>query len=70
MQNHGYILQLKEQVKVKSLELRKNKRESLQATKKLKELVAKNLEEIGVLKEIIKKKDERISFLKKKSFSR
>ncbi len=67
MQNQGYLQQLKEQVRVKSLELRRSKKESEQTTKKQKELILKYKNEINELKIIIKKKDERINFLKKNS---
>ncbi|MCH7543671.1 MAG: hypothetical protein IIB65_08540 [Proteobacteria bacterium] len=62
MQNQGYLQQLKEQVKVKSLELRKNKRESEQTTKQLKDLISNNRNEISALKAVIKKKDEKINY--------
>jgi len=65
MQNQGYLQQLKEQVKVKSLELRKNKRESEQTTKQLKDLISNNRNEISALKAVIKKKDEKIRSLRK-----
>lgn len=61
MHNQGYLQQLKEQVKVKSLELRKNKRESEQTEKQLKDLISNNQNEISALKAVIKKKDEKIS---------
>ena len=61
MQNQGYLQQLKEQMKVKSLELSKNKRESEQTTKQLKDLISNNRNEITALKEVIKIKDEKIS---------
>lgn len=61
MQNQGYLLQLKEQVKVKSLEVRKNKREKEETANKLKNLISNTRDEISVLKEAIKKKDERIN---------
>ena len=67
MQNQGYVQQLKEQVKVKSLELRKNKRESEQITKQLKDLISNNRNEISALKAVIKKKDEKIRSLRKNS---
>ncbi len=67
MQNQGYLQQLQEQVKVKSLELRKSKKESEKTTKKQKELILNYKNEINELKRIIKKKDERINFLKKNS---
>lgn len=62
MQNQGYLQQLKEQVKVKSLELKKNKRESEQTTKQLKDLISNNRNEISALKAVIKKKDEKINY--------
>lgn len=61
MQNQGYLQQLKEQVRVKSLELRKNKRENEQTTKKLKDLISNSQNEISVLRKIIKGRDEKIS---------
>ena len=67
MQNQGYLQQLKEQVRIKSLELRKSKKENEQATKKQKELILKYKNEIGELKNIVKKKDEKILFLRKNS---
>jgi hypothetical protein len=67
MQNQGYLQQLKEQVRIKSLELRKSKKESEQTTKKQKELILKYKNEISELKNIVKKKDEKISFLRKNS---
>jgi hypothetical protein len=65
MQNQGYLQQLKEQVRVKSLELRKSKKESERITIKQKELLLSYKNEIDALKKLIKQKDERINFLKK-----
>jgi hypothetical protein len=65
MQNLGYLQQLKEQVRVKSLELRKSKKESEQITKKQKELLLNYKNEVDALKKLIKQKDKRINFLKK-----
>ena len=67
MQNQGYLQQLKEQVRVKSLELRKSKKENEQTAKKQKELILKYKNEITELKSMIKKMDEKISFLRKNS---
>jgi len=67
MQNQGYLQQLREQLKVKSLELRKNKQENEQTIKKLKDLILNNRNEISALKETIKKKDEKIRSLRKNS---
>jgi hypothetical protein len=67
MQNQGYLQQLKEQVRVKNLELRKSKKESESITKKQKELLLNYKNEINALKKVIKQKDERINFLKKSS---
>lgn len=60
MQNQGYLQQLKEQMKVKSLELKRNKRDSDQTTKQLKNLISNNRNEISALKAVIKNKDETI----------
>ena len=70
MQNQGYLQQLKEQVKFKSLELRTYKKGSEQTTKKQKELISIYKNEINELKAIIKKKDEKIRFLRKNSSSK
>ncbi len=61
MQNQGYLQQLKEQVKVKSLEVRKNKRENEKTASTLKNLISSNQNEISSLKAIIKKKDEKFN---------
>lgn len=65
MQNEGYLQQLKEQVKVKSLELRQTKLKNDHTAKMLKEQIAKSRNEISVLKATLKKKDEKISSLRK-----
>ena len=70
MQNQGYLQQLKEQVKFKSLELKKYKKGNEQITKKQKELISIYKNEINELKAIIKKKDEKIRFLRKNSSSK
>ena len=67
MQNQGYLQQLKEQVRIKSLELSKSKKENEQTTKKQKELILKYKNEIGELKNMVKKMDEKIRFLRKNS---
>lgn len=67
MQNQGYLQQLKEQVRIKSLELRKSKKESEQTTKNQKELILKYKNEISELKNMVKKMDEKIRFLRKNS---
>jgi hypothetical protein len=70
MQNQGYLQQLKEQVKFKSLELKKYKKGNEQTAKKQKELILNYKNEINELKAIIKKKDEKIRFLRKNSSSK
>jgi hypothetical protein len=67
MQNEGYLQQLKEQVKVKSLELRRAQLKNEKTLKMLKEEIANSRNEISVLKATIKKKDEKISSLRKLS---
>ncbi len=67
MQNQGYLQQLKEQVRVKNLELRKSKKESERIAKKQKELLHNYKNEINALKKMITQKDERINFLRKNS---
>ncbi len=61
MQNQGYLQQLKEQVKVKSLELKKSKLESGKTSEKLRALIENSQSEIKALKAVIKEKDEKIS---------
>jgi len=70
MQNQGYLQQLKEQVKVKSLELSKYKKASEKVTQKQKELLLNHKNEINELKETIRKKDEKIKYLRKNSSSK
>jgi chemotaxis protein MotB len=61
MQNPAYFQKLKEQYKLKSLELNKFKEEKEKSVKYLTDLVASNREEINLLKETIKKNEEEIS---------
>lgn len=70
MQNQGYLQQLKEQVKVKSLELKKYKKTSELTTRRQKQLILKYKDEIDELKADMKKKDEKIQFLRKNTSSK
>jgi hypothetical protein len=65
MQNQGYLQQLKEQLKVKSLELKKYKKASELTTQRQKQLILKYKNEIDELKADMKKKDGKIQFLRK-----
>jgi chemotaxis protein MotB len=62
MQNPSYFQKLKEQYKLKSLELNKFKEDKEKTIKNLSDLVASNREQINSLKGIIKEKEEIISF--------
>jgi chemotaxis protein MotB len=60
MQNPSNFQKLKEQYKLKSLELNKFKEDKEKTIKSLSDLIANNRNEINSLKEIIKKKEEDI----------
>lgn len=60
MQNSFNLQKLKEQYKLKSLELNKFKEDKEKTIKSLSDLIANNRDEINSLKETIKKKEEEI----------
>jgi len=68
MQNPANFQKLKEQYKLKSLELNKFKEEKEKSIKNLTDLVAHNREEINLLKETIKKNEEEIGLRRSFNF--